>query len=418
MTVNDSFQNLVDDLTQQALVRAQESIHSNISESVNQKLDLMLSAESINRLVISRVEQQLHQFTPDLSNFEAGLQTVADNILNGLDATVNKKITQQITELIRDIDVNALVHQSIESRLQQHNYTIPFATHSIQSSAIDITDLKITGDNIVGGVIKNFASSGIDDQSNSCQVTLLDQGAVFENTIYASKLEVKGGAIVDGDLTILGTITDNPAYQKLVTDASTSAQNNIGPAVLDAYQDRVFERIQQEGLDLNKIKINGQSIVEGDQLTNAVRHSQLQSVGVIRDLQTDGEALLSQTLYVSKSRVGVNTMDPATALSIWDEEIEIGIGKQSQGVARISAARDQILILGSNKHNNITLTPDGATAIPKLQLGNMLFSTSSSPPQYDAPRGSVVFNEVPSLGGPLGWVSLGDARWANFGIID
>jgi hypothetical protein len=418
MTVNDSFQNLVDDLTQQALVRAQESIHSNISESVNQKLDLMLSAESINRLVISRVEQQLHQFTPDLSNFEAGLQTVADNILNGLDATVNKKITQQITELIRDIDVNALVHQSIESRLQQHNYTIPFATHSIQSSAIDITDLKITGDNIVGGVIKNFASSGIDDQSNSCQVTLLDQGAVFENTIYASKLEVKGGAIVDGDLTILGTITDNPAYQKLVTDASTSAQNNIGPAVLDAYQDRVFERIQQEGLDLNKIKINGQSIVEGDQLTNAVRHSQLQSVGVIRDLQTDGEALLSQTLYVSKSRVGVNTMDPATALSIWDEEIEIGIGKKSQNTARIGTAREHTLVLGTNKQDNITLTPDGVATIPKLRIGNMLFSSSATPPNYDAPRNTVVFNEFPNIGGPLGWVSLGDARWANFGIID
>jgi len=29
-----------------------------------------------------------------------------------------------------------------------------------------------------------------------------------------------------------------------------------------------------------------------------------------------------------------------------------------------------------------------------------------------------VFNSNPSLGGPLGWVSLGDARWANFGIID
>lgn len=418
MAVNDSFQNLVDDLTQQALARAQESIHSNISELVNQKLDLMLSSESINRIVISRVEQQLHQFTPDLSNFEAGLQTIADNILNGLDATANKKITQQITELIRDIDVNALVHQSIESRLQQHNYTIPFATHSIQGSAIDVTDLKITGDNIVGGVIKNFASAGIDDQSNSCQVTLLDQGAVFENTIYASKLEVKGGAIVDGDLTILGNITDNPAYQKLVTDASTNAQNNIGPAVLDAYQDRVFERIQQEGLDLNKIKINGQSIVEGDQLTNAVRHSQLQSVGIIRDLQTDGEALLSQTLYVSKNRVGVNTMDPATALSVWDEEIEIGIGKKSQNTARIGAAREHTLVLGTNKQDNITLTPDGVATIPKLRIGNMLFSSSPTPPNYDAPRNTVVFNEFPNIGGPLGWVSLGDARWANFGIID
>jgi len=29
-----------------------------------------------------------------------------------------------------------------------------------------------------------------------------------------------------------------------------------------------------------------------------------------------------------------------------------------------------------------------------------------------------VFNANPTLGGPLGWVSLGDARWANFGLVD
>ena len=141
-------------------------------------------------------------------------------------------------------------------------------------------------------------------------------------------------------------------------------------------------------------------------------------MGVVRDLQTDGEALLSQTLYVSNRRVGVNTMDPNTALSVWDEEIEIGIGKQSQSIARIGTAREHTLILGSNKQDNITLTPDGVTAIPKLRLGNMLFGSSATPPHYDAPRGTVVFNEQPNLGGPLGWVSLGDARWANFGIID
>ena len=64
------------------------------------------------------------------------------------------------------------------------------------------------------------------------------------------------------------------------------------------------------------------------------------------------------------------------------------------------------------------LASDGSTTIPKLQLNNMLFTSSSTPPSYSAPRGTVVFNETPSIGGPLGWVSLGDARWGNFGIID
>jgi hypothetical protein len=111
-------------------------------------------------------------------------------------------------------------------------------------------------------------------------------------------------------------------------------------------------------------------------------------------------------------------MDPATALSIWDEEIEIGIGKKSQNTARIATAREHTLVLGTNKQDNITLTPDGVATIPKLRIGNMLFSSSATPPNYNAPRNTVVFNEFPNIGGPLGWVSLGDARWANFGIID
>jgi hypothetical protein len=418
MAVNDSFNSLVNDLTQKALEQAQETIRDDLVVVINQRLDEFLSTGVIERIVTTRVEQQISQFTPDLTKFEEGLQSVANTILAGLDLSASKQITNQINQKIHEIDVNALIDQAIASQLELNNFKIPFKDKTIAGTAIDTTGLTISGDNIVGGVVTGFASTGIEDKASRCQVTVLDQGTVFENTVYATRVEVKGGAIIDGDLTILGNITDNPAYQKLIADASTNAQMAIGPAVLDAYQDRVFERIQQEGLNLNKIKIDGQSVVEGDRLTSVVRHSQLQSLGTIRDLQTDGEALLSQTLYVSNNRVGVNTMDPNTALSIWDEEIEIGIGKQSQGVARISAARDQILILGSNKHNNITLTPDGATAIPKLQLGNMLFSTSSTPPQYDAPRGSVVFNEVPSLGGPLGWVSLGSARWANFGIID
>jgi hypothetical protein len=266
-------------------------------------------------------------------------------------------------------------------------------------------------------VIQKFGSTGIDDQSSQCQVTLLDAGVVFENTIFASQLQVKGSAEIEGNLTIGGEIVDSPAYQKLINDASSSALTKIGPMLLDQHQSRVFDRIRQEGLDLNKITINGQVVVEGNKLLH-VTQSQLQTVGILRDLQTDGESLLSSTLYANNGRVGVNTMDPATALSVWDEEIEIGIGKQSKDIAKIGAPRNQQLVLSSNKQNNITLMPDGVAVITKLQIGNMLFSSSPTPPHYNAVRGTVVFNEQPNLGGPLGWISLGDAKWANFGIID
>jgi hypothetical protein len=418
MPANDSFNSLIEDITGQVLQKVQENVQTVITDAVNARLNDLISQDRIHSMVSSRVELNLANYVPDLTSFEQHIKNASNIIVNQMNITADKQVSELVTSKVNSLDVNSMIEDVILSRLDTKLEHFPFKDKSVPASAIDIVGLTITGDNITGGVVTAFASTGIEDKATQCQVTVLDQGTVFENTLYAPRIEVKGGAVIDGDLTILGNITDNTAYQQLISDVSINAQAAIGPGMLDAYQDRVFERIQQEGLDLNKIKIDGQSVVEGDRLTSVVRHSQLQSLGVVRDLQTDGEALLSQTLYVSNRRVGVNTMDPNTALSVWDEEIEIGIGKQSQSIARIGTAREHTLILGSNKQDNITLTPDGVTAIPKLRLGNMLFGSSATPPHYDAPRGTVVFNEQPNLGGPLGWVSLGDARWANFGIID
>jgi hypothetical protein len=144
----------------------------------------------------------------------------------------------------------------------------------------------------------------------------------------------------------------------------------------------------------------------------------LQTVGQLKELQVQGESLLSQTLYTTNKRVGINTIEPAQALSVWDQEIEIGFGKKENNTAVIGTPRSQTLIVGSNGKNNLTLTPDGATTVNRINMGSMSFTVGDMPPGDNQPRGAIVFNSNPSLGGPLGWVSLGDARWANFGVID
>ena len=45
-------------------------------------------------------------------------------------------------------------------------------------------------------------------------------------------------------------------------------------------------------------------------------------------------------------------------------------------------------------------------------------TSSHTAPNTRGQRGQVVLNEMPSLGGPMGWVCLGDTVWANFGIIE
>ena len=218
---------------------------------------------------------------------------------------------------------------------------------------------------------------------------------------------------------ITGTIPESsPAYIQIVNAATNNVRTSLNQVIFQSYADMVFEQIKEKGLDLAQLSLNGQDIVVGNALSNLITQSNLQKVGQLQELQVTGETLLSQTLYTTSRRVGINTIEPAQALSIWDQEVEIGFGKLSNNTGIIGSSRNQSLVVGTNNKNNITLTPDGGVTVNQLTLGFITMSSASSPPNVDSPKGTVVFNSNPSLGGPLGWVSLGNATWANFGIID
>ena len=419
MAINDSFGTLVNDITEQILSQVHSQVQTVISESVNQRLAEMITPAVIDAAVASRINQNIEKYKPDMSAFDKRIQLSGDRIINSLTETATAKMTELVSAQLRNVDIGSIVNSKISSLMDVNNKHYPFVDSSIPGSAIDINSLKISADNIHGGRIRSFSSTGIDDKSSGCQVTILDAGTVFENTLYATRLEIKGDAVIEGNLLIAGQIPKNSVtYQNIIKDSADLAKQTIGPELLDQHQDRIFEKLRIEGIDLNKISIGQKTIIDGTTLTNAVVNSQLQTVGLLRDLQTQGETLLSGTLYVSNKRMGVNTMEPSSALSVWDEEVEIGIGKKKQDTAFIGTVRAQRVVIGSNNQNNIILEPNGNTVVEKLQVGNISIGSSPVPPTHNLPKGAIVFNENPNLGGPLGWVSLGDARWANFGIID
>ena len=270
---------------------------------------------------------------------------------------------------------------------------------------------------ITGGIITKFGSTGIDDQATACQVTIMDDVTVVENNLLTRDLTVKGTTTIEGDLNVTGTVPESSPLFKNVVEAAT---NNIATnqSLLTSFAGKVVSQIKQDGLDLTKILVNGQTAIDGSNLGPSITYSSLQHVGTLSELQVSGETLLSQTLYTTGKRVGINTIEPTQALTLWDQEIEFGFGKQTNGVGIIETPRNHTFILSTNGKNNLTLTPDGATTVNKINMGTMSFSVDDKPPSDNQPKGSVVFNSNPSLGGPLGWVSLGDAKWANFGIID
>ena len=354
-------------------------------------------------------------------NIEQQVKQIVDQVITDLTDQIQEQvlaiITKQISTITSNIDYQTLFEAAIISSIKNKQFIFPDA--SIPGTSVEQSTLVITGEQINGGIIKNFGSTGIDDKANSCQLSIFDEATVVENNLLTKDLTVKGTATIEGDLIVTGTVPEtSPFYIGLVNAATNNVRTSLDRAVFENYADIVFKQIKEAGLDLNKVTINGKAVVDGYNLGDFISSSNLQKVGVLRELQVAGESLLAETLYVTGKRVGVNTIEPSQALSIWDQEVEIGIGKLSNNTAVLGTPRNQSLIISSNGKTNIAVLPDGSIAVEKLSLGAVTMSAGDKPPANDQPKGTIVFNSNPSLGGPMGWVSLGGARWANFGVID
>jgi hypothetical protein len=217
----------------------------------------------------------------------------------------------------------------------------------------------------------------------------------------------------------LGNInTASPAFATIITHSAEAVTANLDTALFTKFSDIVFARIQSEGIALDQITQNGKEVVKGSQLGYHIVDTNIQRLGLIRDLQTQGEAYLSSTLYTTAGRVGVNTMDPSAVLSVWDEEVEINFGKRSQDTAIINTPRYQTLVLGANGNNNLTLTPDGSVEVDRITIGTVIMTSATTIPNYSGITGQIVWNQAPAPGSAIGWVCLGGTRWAKFGIIE
>jgi hypothetical protein len=250
-------------------------------------------------------------------------------------------------------------------------------------------------------------------------MTLMDHAVAFEGPLFAPSAEIKGDLVVDGALTLNGTVTEDcVGFTQLVTATSVAVTAGLNDTLFTGYSNIIQEQLKTSGIDLDRITQGGKEIVKGPQLGYHIVDSNLQRVGMLKDLQTSGENLLSETLYVTQKRVGINTMDPSAAFAVWDEEVELIVAKRKTDVAYIATPRKQQLVLGSNSKENIVLDTDGSVHIENLVIGRVAMTSGQSIPNFSGGMGQIMFNELPSPGSPIGWVCLGNTRWAKFGMIE
>lgn len=415
--VNQIVQNIISEIT--------GKVQAQVAGTISQKIDEVINAIDYSALMSTKMNQKiddkLGQLSIDKNSIETLLSTrveaLAETISIGVNKQIQDKINTNIAGFLNHVDFTKVYQSSIISALQQNQFAFP--ENSVPSSALNLEGFVISGDNIKNGIITGFGSTGIDDKATSCQLTILDDVTVVENNLLTRDLTVKGTATIEGDLNVTGSVPETSAFFiNLVNAATTNVRTSLDQVVFSGYADMVTDSIKANGLDLTKITVDGNEIVNDNALGKYIVNSNLQKLGTLQELQVSGETLLGGTLYVNNKRVGINTLEPDAALNVWDQEVELRFSKQSNNTGILETPRSQTLILSSNGKNNAVLNPDGSITVNKINMNGISIASSPTPPADDQPHGAIVFNSSPSLGGPMGWISLGGARWANFGIVD
>jgi hypothetical protein len=422
MDINTSLQPIIASMVNDLKANMQKELKDQVSAEVVKTLATTELTSIITGLITNQIQARVDKFDFNKAS-ELELQKILQQITNHVNKSLIDQATAQITNYIGQklthIDLREAIQSVIRTSLGDTLTAGSFPDASIPHTSIDFKGFKITGDAINGGIIKQFGSVGIEDRASRVALTLMDQASAFEGAIWAPSALIKGNVTIDGTLTVNGDVaTDTPVFLKLVNQTSEAVRADLNTELFAGFSDVLFDKIRDDGLDLDKITQNGREVVAGNRLGYHITDTNIQRVGVLNDLQTSGENLFVDTLYVTQKRIGVNTMDPTWVLTIWDEEVEIAVSKLKQDTGYINTPRNQRLILGSNNKENLVLNPDGSVDIDNLRVGNVPMSSATAIPNYNSITGTIVWNESPSPGGAVGWVCLGGTRWAKFGIIE
>jgi len=397
----------------------------------------------------ARVQQLIEQAVKEniLSTLEAMVQDV--NWLAKIETMINQTATEKTLDKLTTIDIPAIVSKQInttfdKSEIQQTiiigvqkeiktavtnisqdpawlgkieqviNQSVTYQTLA-QLGSIDINTIikdrvDENMDKFHSKMRENFSSVGINDQATKTQLTIMDDHTVFENNLTAQDLTIANSAQIQ-NLVVTGSInTDNYAWDSLSADIAKKTFAQVTGAWQSDLVQQVAEHIKTNGIEFDQVTIGGELLVSGDRLSTTIKETSIQSTGPLHSLQVLGGTNLNETLTVNRKRVGVNTEEPEMALSIWDEEVSINIGKHKEKTAYIGTSRTQGIAFGTNRTAHVEITADGLTQIKKLQVGLHRISHDTQVPGYSGTKGDIVFNANPTTN-VFAWVCLGAYKW-------
>lgn len=309
---------------------------------------------------------------------------LTSSLNNQIDTLINQHVKEAVNQYTYQIQkqVRTRIDEVLEQTLARVLTNVDFPESSISPSSIDWSNFKISVNNVDG----YRPLSSIEDLGTSVELTVLDGAVVIENKI----------------------ITNTVKAQDIEAHNIKTKYLEVGDLFKNSIADYVIGRLPKS------------DTTELDNQITELREQINTRKNRFRELEVTGEAVLSDVLYTTPGnrRVGINTMEPSDALTVWDSEVEVVVGKHKAQEGYIGTRRRQELNIGANNKVGIVIKNDGTVAIDKLQLLNRTISENETVPGFAAKRGDIVLNSNPQSGKFVGWVCLDGIRWSGFGRIE
>jgi hypothetical protein len=358
----------------------EREFNAKLQTLINEALDTIDITELVEQTVKERFESgNFQQYISDTIKQHVNGVNISDTAIARLEQKGQAVLQQhmpRVVQLVQD-RIDSVLSDTVDQKLK--NFAFP--ERSIDPKLIDISKLKLTRDNIV-----DFGTTdGVEDLASGVQLTVMDDCVVVEDTLVAKNIQVN--TLIAKDIA-----RDQPWLQEFKQDILNEVPAPIAP------KDWSWEIAQ----------------------VNAKIDVAIKRQGQLKELEVTGEASLSDVLYTTPGnrRVGINTMEPSDALTVWDNETEVVIGKHKAQEGYIGTRRRQDLNIGANNKVGIIVRSDGSVVVDKLVLNDRSISTSDTIPGTASKRGDIVLNTKPEVGKYLGWVCIDGIRWASFGKIE
>lgn len=416
-----------------------ELIEQQIAESVRSQVDAQLAgrdlvAEIQSDLIKHAQDRITAKFAnissmPDLVNTVKN--SVADLMQQGMLPDIGAYVDTDVIEKLIDHKMESLVESAIDNLAVDptwlkkieaqinRQFMLKFAE---RLSVIDFDSM--IGCHIDQGIEKwqqkfltDFATHGIKDTANELELTVLPGGINVENTMVARNAVIGQNAEVAGDLTVNNLIlrgsvnVDNHSWDELAQNVADRADQILTDQWSASLKQQIISDISQQGISFQDVRLDGQPLISGHVLNPAIHDTNIQKLGRLRELTVGGTTSLNDTLKVHNQRVGINTDCPDMALSIWDDDVCLSVGKLAKALAFIGTSRAHSLAIGVNRGRQIEISADGLVTVKNLRIGNFRVGHESKVPGYSGARGDIVFNSDPRPGEPFAWQCLGAYQW-------